>query len=201
MSARGHKVQAATATDPQTPHHWEQGPGKVTTRLHDDRLVVRWYLDRVAPSLGRHDAADSVRKVLKDPRGWERAGIVFSQTYRLAQAHLWVSVIPMDTTVCGKSAAGCYSEAPGRAPWAELGVELLADEGQWAEVVNMEIGGHGVFAMSDMYLGAGHERATYAGVMGAWSGAAKTAYYPSDEEVEDARQWLAGQAPYIHPGE
>jgi len=196
----------ATGQDNQTPHHWEQGPQKVHSVMpftHDGfRCSWRWtwYLDRVEGT-GRRVAGKAIRAVLANPLSWQRTGVAWVRTYDRVAADIEVSVIPEDNTACGKGAAGCFSWDGQTTPKAELGVEYIGDPNGFAELVNMEVCGHGTFAMADMYTGAGHDSANYVGVMGTWGGTAKSHYYPSDAEIADAKAWLAGQAPYIHPGE
>lgn len=197
-------VRLAAGADNQTPHHWIQGPQDVTRRrlAHNGRKcewVMYWYLDRVEGT-GRRAAAAAINAVIKHPQSWERSGLAFVRTYKRDKAHVLVSVIPADKTACGQGAAGCYSWDGVSTPAAELGVEYLGRP-EWAELVNMELGGHAAFRMSDMYAGAGHDAASYVGVMGTWGGAAKSSYYPSDAEIADAAGWLIGRARFVEPGE
>ena len=199
-------------TDPnQVPHHWAQGPmdvHKVQRFYRDGRTFdwkFYWYLDRVVGTT-RRKALQRITDVLRNGPSWERTGARFVRTIAKQGANIWVSVIPEATTYCGQGAAGCYCAScdqanPGRAT-AEIGVEYIDRPGFWDELVNMELVGHGVFRMADMYVGdatGGHASDVYVGVQGTWFGAEKSGYYPSDAEIEDAKLWLQGKAPEVHP--
>lgn len=201
------------AFDPRDiPHCWAQGPldvrktsAKYNVRYRADgtRYYRRtnweflWYLNEVRGTT-RTIARKAINRVLHHPYSWERTGCRWRET-DAAQADIYVNVIPKDETVCGPGSAGCYSWGfRGPKPLAEMGVEYTNDPEGFAELVNMELCGHGTFRMHDMYFGEGHDVNEYNGVMGTWNAARSTGYYPSDAEIAEAKLWLAGKAQFVH---
>jgi len=191
----------------RTPHHWLQGPQDVTpVRPFTARdsagtplrfaYRFRWLLERVEGTT-RREAVRAIYAVLRHPRSWERAGVRFVRTFAREDAHILVRVIPADRTVCGPGSAGCYSWGyePDGKPVAEIGVEYLPWSESLAVILGMELCAHGAFRAADMYSPA-HQ--PYEGVLGDWAAAARAGYYPTDAEIADAREWLAGRAPFIH---
>lgn len=197
----------------QVPHHWAQGPLDVRklrktvyvkratqdgTRSSAINWEFLWYLNDVEGTT-RAKANAAIRRVLYHPLSWERSGCRWRQVWRAAEADILVNVIPQDKTVCGPGSSGCYSWGfRGPKPIAEMGVEFIDNPPSFAELVNMELCGHGTFRMHDMYAGQGHDAVAYTGCMGTWHGAAKTNYYPDDDEITAAKLWLEGQAKYVH---
>ena len=185
-------------------HHWEQGPQDVLKvspfyasrrdGSHRYEWKFYWYLDRVIGTT-QQSALKAIYDVLRHPQSWERTGVRWARTTDRSKANIVVSVIPMDTTYCGQGAAGCYCSDCENKPTAELGREYLGQ--RFAELVNMELCGHGTFRMHDMYTGPAHTG--YQGVMGTWESAGKTDYYPTDNEIEWAKLWLVASAQYVHP--
>lgn len=185
-------------------HHWTQGQQDVlkvapfsarrSDGYHPYEWKFYWYLDRVEGTT-RGQALTAINGVLRHAKSWERTGVRWVRTQNKKKANILVSVIPEKTTYCGRNAAGCYCEDCERQPTAELGVEYLGSS-SFAEVVNMELCGHGTFRMHDMYAGPGHS--SYQGVMGTWASAEKTHYYPTADEIRWAKLWLQGQAQYVH---
>lgn len=189
------------------PLHFFAGPGPLdmtpvkprAVRLRDGRTrrctwEFRWFLDRVEGT-SRTNAAKRIHDVLLDPNGWTRAGVHWKRVYDRAAAHIVVRAIPMDTTVCGPGAAGCYSwgyEAD-RKPVAEMGVEYIDRPGPWAALVGMELQGHGTFRADDQYLAV--HLPYVCGVMGTWQAMACAGYLPTDQEVTDTVTWLQGRTP------
>lgn len=186
------------------PHFWARGPLDVTrlpqprqVRLRDGtrRTVeweVKWFLDRVSGT-DRSTASKRLYDVFLHPDGWTRAGVRWRRTTDRAAAHIVIRVIPQDETVCGPGSAGCYSwgyEADGKAV-AEMGVEHIDREGPWRVISGMECCGHGTFRIHDGYI----NHPNYQGVMGDWKSTTLFGYSPSNEEIEGAKVWLAGQAP------
>lgn len=160
-------------------------------RLRDGSTIratheVRWFLDRVR-GVGRREALRRLYDVLLHPAGWTRAGVHFRRVSRREEATLLVRVIPSAETACGKGAAGCYSWGDGL-PVAEVGVELIGDEGPWQVVVGMEVCAHPL-SMDDMYT---REHQPYRGVLGGWEGAAAVGFVPTRAETGGMREWAAG---------
>lgn len=176
--------------DPSTPVHFFSGPGPLDVTKTRRGWRFYWYLDKVE-GVDRRKARRAIRKVLRHPRGWKRTGVKWVRTMDPTKANILVSVIPQDTSPCGKGSAGCYSWGNGT-PRADLGVEHIDHADMFAELVNMEICGHGTFRMTDMYQGEGHNPDTYRGVMGTWAGSKLTGYMPSDQEIQSAIDWLHG---------
>ena len=186
-------------------HHWAQGPQDVlkvapfTARRQDGphryEWKFYWYLDRLNGTT-KQQALTAIYDVLRNPQSWERTGVRWVCTQDKRKANILVSVIPMNGTYCGQGAAGCYCENCESQATSELGAEYQGSS-SFAELVNMELCGHGTFRMHDMYTGPAH--AGYEGVMGTWESAGKTQYYPTDDEIEWAKLWLDGQAQYVHP--
>lgn len=195
-----HTTPAPVPASGPLPHHWEQGPQDVKrVRPFNERgrrfaHKFYWYLERVEGT-SRRQALTAIYEVLHHQRSWERSGVKWVRTYLPWRANVRLRVIPRDTTVCGPGAGGCYSWGTGT-PLAEVGVEYLGTAA-FAEILNMELAGHGTFRMLDMYNEV-HQRIPYEGVMGTWGDAAKTAYYPSDSEIESAKAWLQGRAAIVH---
>ena len=176
--------------DPSVPVHFFQGPGPMDVEPHGKGWKFHYFLDKVEGAT-RKEALAAIRRVLKDPKGWARTGVRWVHTTDQAKANIIVNVVPQDSSPCGKGSAGCYSWG-GDKPQADLGVEHINDASTFAELVNMEICGHGTFRMTDMYQGDPHSPATYVGVMGTWAGVAKASNEPSEQEIISAQQWLAG---------
>lgn len=196
----------ASAGDAQTvPHHWDAGP---TSALPLDRPYtragvrythrMRWYLDRVEGT-SRKAALAAIGQVLHDPRAWGRAGVAFVRTTKREEAQILLRVIPQDTTVCGRGAAGCWSSsgAAGEPPVAEIGAEYVGNPVAFATILGMELCGHGCFHLLDMYNPA-HQ--PYLGAMGTWGQAQAVGGFPTDAEITAARTWLDGKTDprYIH---
>lgn len=186
-------------TPNETPHFWDAGPGaaRPLTRPYTYRGVrytheVRWYLDRVEEA-SRWRALTAIWRVLRDPRGWRRAGLRFARTYRRADADILLRVLPQDTTVCGPGAAGCWSWSgvPGEVSIAEVGVEYLGDPVAFATILGMELVGHGAVHALDMY---NPRHQPYRGSLGTWEEARAVGGMPTDAEVAAVRAWLAGRA-------
>lgn len=186
-------------------HHWEPGPQDVPKlskpvyqRGRKFTHRYRWYLHEVRGTT-RSRAAEAMYEVLHHQFSWERTGVLWTRTYDPGLAHIWVSFVPMSETPCGSGAAGCYSWGyHGRPPQADIGVEYMDDKGALAELINMELIGHGTFRMLDMY-NAVHQ--PYAGgCMGTWADAARFGYYPSQQEIDCAVEWLKGETPaaFLH---
>lgn len=190
-------------------HHWDQGPGRVTPaparrlRLRGGGAVttrwrVRWFLDRVE-GCTRSQAMRALYDVLLHAKGWTRAGVHLARTARFAEAELLVRVIPASTTRCGTGAAACFSwgfESHNK-PVVELGVEYLGTP-EFANLINHELG-HALYAMHDMYARPGVSgHSGFEGVMGEWASSAKSGYYPNENEVLWAKEWLQGKAQYVH---
>lgn len=195
---------AAAGANPNPLHFWTRGPQDVVPvkpfTLGGQRFQWKfsWFLERVE-GVSRRAALRAIYQVLRDPRSWERVGVRWVRTMDRARANIVVRVIPMATTVCGPGAAGCYSsgyEADGK-PVAELGVEYLGKP-EFAELVNMELCGHGTFRALDMYNPI--HQPYVGGCMGTWSDARPYGYYPSETEIAAVKAWLAGEteARYIH---
>ncbi len=181
------------------PHHWQNCALKPLAKPFTRGGVrfthrMPWYLDKVE-GCTRSVALKAIYGMLKNPKGWIRSGVQFVRVFKPADAQMMVRVIPQDTTVCGKGAAGCWSWDGAGLPVAEVGVEYVNDPVSFATVLGMELCGHGTFNMLDMY-NVKHQ--PYAGSMGTWQQAAVTNGLPSDDEVADARRWLAGQTANIH---
>lgn len=180
------------------PHHWEQGPQDVQRvpkfwiAKREYQWKFRWYLDKVE-GCSRPTAIAAIYTVLRHPLSWERTGVRWVRTPYRERANILVNVVPQDTTACGPGSAGCYSWGRYGPPTAAVGVEHIYNPQKFAELVNMELCGHGTFRMLDMY-NAVHQQEPYEGVMGTWSDAAKTAYFPSDTEIAAAQLWLQGRA-------
>ena len=185
-------------------HHWEQGPGNVSKVApfwakrrdgwHQYEWKFYWYLHKVEGTT-RSKALRAIYGVLRNPYSWERCGVRWIRTMNPTRAHIRLSVIPAATTACGAGAAGCYWGGHPYGKGAELGVEYI-DSPFWAELVGMELQGHGTFSMHDMYIGEGH--GGYIGVMGNGGFAQLPAYYPTMDEILWTKQWLLGQALYVH---
>lgn len=192
---------AVPATGP-LPHHWAQGPADVrpvrpfNERGHRFEWKFYWYLDKVEGT-SRRQALTGIYQVLHHPLSWERTGVKWVRTYLPWRANVRLRVIPRDATVCGPGSGGCYSWGGGRTPLAEVGVEYMGTPA-FAEILNMELCGHGTFRMHDLYIDHPELADTYTGVMGTWGQAAKASYYPSDGDIEGARLWLEGRAPNVH---
>ena len=184
------------------PHFWRGGP--VTwTELAEPRRVkardrktyavdyeVRWFLDAVQ-GVSRRKALDRLHDVLLRPDGWLRSGVHWKRVMRREDASLLVRVIPADSTVCGPGSLGCFSWGFewDRKPVAEMGVELIDDDGPWNIVTGMEVCGHGTFAMEDHYT---REHQPYIGSLGTWQACAQVGFRPTRAEIAAAREWLAG---------
>lgn len=189
-----------------TPHHWKQGPLDVariarpvymrTTEGRYRRATHRftWYLDRVDGTT-KANALRAIYAHLRHPRSWERSGVVFTRTFDRDAANIWLRVIPKDTTRCGPGSAGCYSYGYEAKPVAEVGVEYVDRPDAFAVILGMELAGHGCFRAADMYTPSNQP---YVGVLGDWRAAKAVGYYPTDEEINDAKLWLQGRAPFVH---
>ena len=189
-----------------TPHHWRQGPMDVRpaarpfyVRASDGtyrRMTHRfsWYLDRVEGTTTAN-ALRSVYACLRHPRSWERSGVAFVRTFDREAANIWLRIIPADETRCGPGSAGCYSYGFEARPVAEVGVEYINRPDAFAVILGMELAAHGCFRMDDMYAQV-HQ--PYVGVLGTWSQAKAVGYYPTDDEINDAKLWLQGRAPSVH---
>lgn len=189
------------------PLHFFKGPGPMNVRPVRKKKVgrkgqepficeweFRWYLDRVEGTT-RPKALRKIYDVLLHPRAWTRSGVHWKRVMERSQADILIRVIPQDTTVCGKGAAGCYSWGyePDGKPVAEMGVEYIDRPGPWAALIGMELQGHGTFRGDDMYFDI---HAPYSvGVMGTWDAMARAQFYPTDQEIEDTRTWLRGETP------
>lgn len=190
-----------------TLHHWIQGPADVRPTEKPYLLGLRggqrarithryyWFLDRVEGTT-RRKALTRIYDVLLHPRSWSRSGVHWVRVFDRTKADILVSVIPMATTACGPSAAGCFSWGhPDGKTRAECGVEYI-DRPEWGVLVNMELCGHGTFRGHDQYMGKGHEG--YIGVMGTWATATESGYMPTDQEVFWCYEWLNGRALEVH---
>lgn len=187
-----------------TPHHWQQGPADVTRlarpfTIRDSagtprRMThrFRWYLDRVEGTT-RAEALRRIYQVLRHPRSWERSGVAFTRTFDRNAAHIWLRVIPSNTTRCGPGSAGCYSFYPGQTPLVEVGVEYINNPNVFAVILGMELA-HAAFRVADMYT---PQHQPYLGVLGTWSQAKAVGYYPIDDEITASRLWLEGRARYV----
>ena len=189
-------------TQSNMPHHWEQGPGDVhSVPRRRWAWKFRWYLDSVvAPpgqTLSRRQALQLMYYVLNHPQSWERTGVQFVRTTNRALADILVRFGPQDLSACGPGSAGCYWwDSTAQKPIAYIGSEHIGNPNFMAELINMELCGHGAFNMWDMYT---PEHQPYpGGVMGTWEDARKTDYFPSALEIEAAKTWLRGEAPHVH---
>lgn len=182
-------AQAQTLSKPERVKLRDGGSATVTHRC-------LWYLGEVH-GMSRRDAFRRINDVLLDPNGWVRTGVHFRRVNDETQAHAVVSVVAPGTTVCGRGAAGCASWGGDGAPLAEVASDLAGNAGAWRMVVAMELPGHLVFALDDMYL---PQHQPYDGSMGTWAAAKARGYYPSDAEIEAAKAWLAGATDprYVH---
>lgn len=191
------------------PHFFQAAPGPARlerlaapqrVRLRGGKTAVAthrcyWMLAEVRGA-GRREAGRRLNDVLLDPAGWARAGLHFRRVYDPAAAAMTVSVVPAAETRCGRGAIGCASWGGGGLPLAEVGVELIGDEGPWRNVVGMEAA-HLALAVDDMYT---PEHGGYRGSLGGWDSSSAFGFRPSDAEIDSARRWLAGmiEAEYVH---
>lgn len=193
MLLHGQRRAPALAAPDGLPHHWLQGPQNVEPAGRGWRF--RWYLDRV-DGADRRAATRAIYAVLRDPRSWERSGVRFVRTFDRRRAHVLLRIVRSGQTACGSNAAGCYSEDGASTPSAEIDASYLGDPVAFATVLGMELCGHACFRMLDMYTAA--HQPTYNGVMGTWEQARALGGFPSDLEIEAAREWLRGRARWIH---
>ena len=205
-----------TVTSDGLVHHWAQGPldvlkvrpfwAKRQDGWHSYDAKFYWFLEKVEGTT-RAKALRELYQELRHPQSWERCGVRWVRTMDRAKANILICIVPGANTPCGPNAGGCYCDPilHGRAgqggycefdkPAAYLGVDFIDLPG-WAELVNMELCGHGTFRMHDMYMGEGH--GGYEGVMGTWDSAAKTAFRPTDAEIEATLRWREGLAVHVH---
>ena len=181
-------------------HFWEQGPLLVEPVATPYRLKLRdgsrvtithrkyWYLDRVEGTT-RKKALDAIYGVFFNARSWARAGIHPVRTMDRNKATLLISIAP--DTVCGPSAAGCFSWGwPDGKERSETLVQYLDRPGPFATIFGMEFI-HSLRA-ADMYT-ASHSG--YEGILGTWESAARCEWYPLQHEIESVRLWLRGELP------
>lgn len=155
----------------------------------------RYFVERVE-GVSRGEFIRKVYEVLFDPHGWMWSGVRWIRTNDPAKAQIILRCVPDGQTVCGSGAAGCYSWGGGKKPAAEVEAQYVRDDFMMRRLVNMELCGHGTFRMMDHYTGSGHDATAYHGVMGNNRDAQHADHsVPSDQEIAEAKTWLAGQTP------
>lgn len=195
------------AGDPQKPHHFEGPPGFIKQRLAYRKghhylpgvpmsWEVYWELGIVEGK--RTIARDMVFATARNPLSWERTGVALYAVNKASYTSRTVKHFPdfrinvVKETACGSGAAGCYSWGDGEIGQIDIALEYLDQPEMFSAILNQELG-HAMFRMSDMYMGDGHQPNLYTGVMGTWDGMKRSNFYPSDEEIADARAWLLGR--------
>jgi hypothetical protein len=191
----GRRARGFRAAPTDTVHHWMQGPQDVERARSGWRF--RWYLDR-HDGLTRRAALRLLYGVINHPLGWERTGVRFARTMDRSRAHILIRIAPAGESACGPGSAGCYCDTSCEdKAVAHIGSEYIDQPGAFAELVNMELGGHGCFRALDMY-NAVHQPYNPGGCMGTWEDAARSGFMPSDAEISSAKAWLRGEAEFIH---
>ena len=181
-------------------HHWQQGPADVH-RYRCNKWKFYWYLDSIVPLPGqivtRRQILSTLYAVINHPLSWERSGVQFVRTHFKSRANILIRFGPQNDSACGPGSAGCYWwDSQAQKPIAYMGIEYLNNPSVMAELINMELMGHGCFRMWDMYTS---EHQPYpGGVMGTWEDSRKTDYFPSELEIVSAKAWLLGLAKHVH---